>query len=236
MASYRVNFTLTFTFTSIFRRIKYVLCIPDKLLLIIILPLALQPTVGFGLSNNVLQFFLICHQFSPSSHSQHWKISIYFLFPTFPGSSPSSRPYQFIPDNQGTNTDILEVHDLCLFLHIIRGLSIFPVEYPENRPIFRLTVPLFISSSSVITTHFTTWLHRSALLSSLTLFVRRCSREPSCDGRHGCDAEHNTTEGAHVRDGAVWGWHRWGRPALWVSSDTRCAFLEPHVVSQVIHS
>ena len=39
-------------------------------------PLALQPTVGFGLSNNILPFFFfpICRQLSPSSHSQHLKI------------------------------------------------------------------------------------------------------------------------------------------------------------------
>ena len=61
----------------------------------LLLPLALQPTVGFGLSNNVLPFFLICHQLSPSTHAQHLKISFYFLFPSFPGSSPSSRPFQF---------------------------------------------------------------------------------------------------------------------------------------------
>ena len=66
------------------------------LLLLLLLPLALQPTVGFGLSNNVLQFFPICHQLSPSSYSQHLKISFYFLFPSFPGSSPSSRPFQFL--------------------------------------------------------------------------------------------------------------------------------------------
>ena len=57
----------------------------------LLLPLALQPTVGFGLSNNVLPFFPICHQLSPLPHSQHLKISFYFLFPSFPGSSPSSR-------------------------------------------------------------------------------------------------------------------------------------------------
>jgi hypothetical protein len=31
--------------------------------------LALQPNVGFGLSNNIPPFFSICHQLSPSSHS-----------------------------------------------------------------------------------------------------------------------------------------------------------------------
>ena len=56
-------------------------------ILLLLLPLALQPTVDFGLSKNVLQFFPICHQLSPSSHSQHLKISFYFLFPSFPGSS-----------------------------------------------------------------------------------------------------------------------------------------------------
>ena len=43
-------------------------------------------------------FFPICHQLSPSSHYQHLKISFYFLFPSFPGSSPSSRPIQFFSD------------------------------------------------------------------------------------------------------------------------------------------
>ena len=57
-----------------------------------LLPLALQPTVGFGLSNNVLPFLSIRHQLSPSSHTQHWNISFCFLFPSFPVSSPSSRP------------------------------------------------------------------------------------------------------------------------------------------------
>ena len=68
--------------------------INSLLLLLLLIPLALQPTVGFGLSNNVLPFFPICHQLSTSSHSQHLKISFYFLFPSFPGSSPS-RPFQF---------------------------------------------------------------------------------------------------------------------------------------------
>ena len=69
------------------------------LLLHLLLPLALQPTVGFGLSNNVLPFFPICHQLSSSSQSQHLKISFYFLFPSFPVSSPSSRPFQFLSED-----------------------------------------------------------------------------------------------------------------------------------------
>jgi len=64
------------------------------ILLLLHLPLALQPTVGFSLSNDVLPLFPICHQLSPSSHSQHLKISFCFFFPSFPGSSPSSRPFQ----------------------------------------------------------------------------------------------------------------------------------------------
>ena len=69
------------------------------LLILLLLPLALQPAVGFGLSNNVLPFFPICHQLSPSSHSQNLKISFYFLFPSFPGSSPSSRPFQDLSED-----------------------------------------------------------------------------------------------------------------------------------------
>ena len=41
---------------------------------------ALQPTVGFGMSNNFLPFFPICHQLSPPSHSQHF---ISFILPGF---------------------------------------------------------------------------------------------------------------------------------------------------------
>ena len=69
--------------------------ITSLILSVLLLPLALQPTVSFGLSNNVLPFFPICHQLSSFSHSQHFKISLYFLFPSSPGSSPSSRPVQF---------------------------------------------------------------------------------------------------------------------------------------------
>ena len=65
------------------------------LLLVVFLPLAQQPTVGFGLSNNVLPFFPICDQLSPSSHSQHLKISFYFLLPSFPGSSLLLVPSNF---------------------------------------------------------------------------------------------------------------------------------------------
>jgi len=35
----------------------------------------------------------------PSSHSQHLKISFYFLFPSVPGSSHSSRPIQFLGED-----------------------------------------------------------------------------------------------------------------------------------------
>jgi hypothetical protein len=39
----------------------------ENLLLLLLLPLALQPTVGFGLSNKIIPFFPIRHQLSPSS-------------------------------------------------------------------------------------------------------------------------------------------------------------------------
>ena len=70
--SYLLNYH-SFSLQPNFHRLKR-----NKLLLLL-LPLALQPTVGFGLSNNVLPFFPICDQLSPSSHSQHLKIS--FLLP-----------------------------------------------------------------------------------------------------------------------------------------------------------
>jgi hypothetical protein len=41
--------------------------------ILLLLPLALQPTVGFGLSNNIPPFFSICRQLSPSPHSYHMK-------------------------------------------------------------------------------------------------------------------------------------------------------------------
>ena len=74
-------------------------CLLLLLLLLLLLPLALQPPVGFGLSNNVLPFFPICHQLSPSSHSRHLKISLYFLFRSFLGSSPSSRSFKFLSED-----------------------------------------------------------------------------------------------------------------------------------------
>ena len=39
------------------------------LFLLLLLPLALQPAVGFGLSNNIPPFLSICRQLSPSPHS-----------------------------------------------------------------------------------------------------------------------------------------------------------------------
>jgi hypothetical protein len=52
---------------------------------IFLLPLALQPAVGFGLSNNTSPFFPIYYQLSPSSHSQSFKISFHFFSSSFPG-------------------------------------------------------------------------------------------------------------------------------------------------------
>jgi len=66
--------------------------------LLLLLPLALQAVVGFGLLNNVPQFCPICHQVSPSSPSQHLKIFFYFFSPSFPGPSPSFRPFQFLSE------------------------------------------------------------------------------------------------------------------------------------------
>jgi len=68
-------------------------------ILLLLLPLALQPSVGFGLSNNTSQFFPICHQLSPSSHFQHLKISFYFFSPSLPGSFSSSSPFRFLSED-----------------------------------------------------------------------------------------------------------------------------------------
>ena len=82
-------------------------------------------------------FFPICHQLCPSSHSQHLKISFYFIFPSFPGSSPSSRPFQFLSED--------------LFLGILS--SSIPSRCPSQLilcPFIHFTIffPLLISSSS----------------------------------------------------------------------------------------
>ena len=69
------------------------------ILLLLLLPLALKPAVGFGLSNNTSPFSPIYHQLSPSSHSQHLKISFYSFSPSFPGSTSSSRPFQFLSED-----------------------------------------------------------------------------------------------------------------------------------------
>jgi hypothetical protein len=78
--------------------------------LILLLQLALQPAVGFGLSNNIPPFFPICHQLSPSPHSYHLKIPFYLFFPSFPGSSPSSRPFKTNAHPNYTHTQIYGTH------------------------------------------------------------------------------------------------------------------------------
>jgi hypothetical protein len=48
------------------------------IIILLLLPLALQPAVGFGLSNKILPFFPICHQLSPFLNP-----SSFFLYSTF---------------------------------------------------------------------------------------------------------------------------------------------------------
>ena len=103
---------------------------------VLLLPLSLQPTVGFGLSNNVLPYFPICHQLSPSYHSQHLKISFYFLFPSFPGSFPSSRPFQFLSE------DLLGILSSSILSRWPNQLTLCPFIH------FTIFSPLLISSSS----------------------------------------------------------------------------------------
>ena len=86
---------------------------------VVILLLALQLTVGFGLSNNTSPFFTIYHQLSPS-HSQHLKISFYFFSPSFPGSSSSSRPFQFLSE------DFLGILSSCILARWPSQLTLCP--------------------------------------------------------------------------------------------------------------
>ena len=106
---------------------------------LLLLPLALQPAVGFGLSNNTSPFVPVCHQFSPSSHSQHLKISFHFFSPSFPGSSSSSRPFQFLSEDHFGRSILL--HSLQV-TQSTYPLPLYPFYY-----IFSFT-QLFNSSSS----------------------------------------------------------------------------------------
>jgi hypothetical protein len=64
--------------------------------ILLLLPLALQPAMGFGLSNNTSPFGSIYHQLSPSFNFQHLQISSHFFSPSFLGSFSSSRSFQFL--------------------------------------------------------------------------------------------------------------------------------------------
>jgi len=103
---------------------------------LLLLPLALQPIVGSGLSKNVLPFCPICHQLSPSSHSQHLKISFYFFSPSFPGPSPLFCPFQFLSED--------------LFGHPVLLHSLQVTQPTYRLPLIHFTIfsPLLISSSS----------------------------------------------------------------------------------------
>jgi len=112
-------------------------CADTRIWHLLLLPLALQSVVSFGLSNNIPPFCPICHQLSPSSHYQHLKISFYFFSPSFPGSSSSSRPFQFLSEN-------LFGHPILLHSHQVTQPT-----YPLP-PLFHFTIfsPLLRSSSS----------------------------------------------------------------------------------------
>jgi hypothetical protein len=79
------------------------------IILLLLLPLALQRAVGFVLSNIVPPFCPVCHQLSPSFHSQHLKISFYFFSPSFPGLSPSFRPFQLLSEDLFGHPILLQV-------------------------------------------------------------------------------------------------------------------------------
>ena len=84
-----------------------------KLYIMQIFPLLLlQPAVGFGLWNNISPFVPIYLQLSPSSHSQHLKISFHFFSPSFPGSSSSSRPFQILSEHLFGHPILLHSHQV----------------------------------------------------------------------------------------------------------------------------
>ena len=94
-----INTSILYIYIYIYIYIYAVLKIYNSWYILLLLPLALQPAVGFGLSNNISPFVPIYHQISPSSHSQHLKISFHFFSPSFPRSSSSSRPFQFLSED-----------------------------------------------------------------------------------------------------------------------------------------
>jgi len=106
-----------------------------SLLLLLLLRLALQPAVGFGLSNNTFPFFPIYHQLSPSSHSQHLKISFYFFSPSFPGS------FCLVPSNSWVKI-FLGILSSSIFSRWPSQLIIYPFIH------FTTLSPLLNSSSS----------------------------------------------------------------------------------------
>jgi len=103
-------------------------------------------------------FFPICHQLSPSSHSQHLKISFYFLFPSFPkSSSSSSHPFQFL----NTCKNLLNILSSS-----INNPSFFWVHYKKKKS-FLSILPYTCHQISYTTTTFTL----NLLISSIISFI-----------------------------------------------------------------
>ena len=102
---------------------------------LLLLPLALQPNVGFGLSNSVLPFFPICHQLSPSSHSQHLKISFYFLFPLVISVYPV-----FFPPSSFNLSSFFLCSTFVTIIFLLGGV----VSPLPNPPTWRTWVSLFV--------------------------------------------------------------------------------------------
>ena len=148
------------------RRHRWILYI----IIIFIIPLTLQPTVDFGLSNNVLPFFPVCHELSTSSNSQHLKISFYFLFPSFP------LPSLFVSSNSWVkiflgilSSSILSRRPnqliFCPFIHFTifsppRFVLLFHSPFSYIEPYFLLNI--FLSKTSRAYSSFFINVHASA--------------------------------------------------------------------------
>ena len=70
----------------------YVYGIKIASLLLLLLLLALQPTMGFNLLSDFLPFHPFLAQFPPSSYSHHLEVFFNFFKPSFPGSTSNSLP------------------------------------------------------------------------------------------------------------------------------------------------
>ena len=89
---------------------------------------------------------------SPSSHSQHLKICFYFLFPSFPGSSPSSRPFQLLSEDLFGHSTLLPGFSMISMFHAARFISVYLIFFRPSR----FNPSSFFLCSTLVTISFLT--------------------------------------------------------------------------------